>query len=217
MTFLMAGHETVSAGLAWVWYLLSKNPDARNRVHAEVDQVLGERTPTAEDLPKLPYISMVIDETMRLYPPLFVIPRTPITPDVIGGYDIPAGSTFVALCPYVTHRHTAFWENPEGFDPERFTPERSKGRHRFAYFPFGGGPRKCIGDYFGLMTMQLVVAMVAQRYRLDLVPGFPVSPQPAISLRPRHGLQMIVEPRTTTPRGRPAEQAQGVPLEHPPV
>ncbi len=209
MTFLMAGHETVSAGLAWVWYLLSMNPAARDRVHAEVDTVLGDRTPTAEDVPKLEYISMVIDETLRLYPPLFVIPRTPIKPDVIGGYDIPAGSTFVALCPYVTHRHPEFWENPEGFDPERFTPERSKGRHRFAYFPFGGGPRKCIGDYFGLMTMQLVVAMVAQRFRLDMVPGFPVSPQPAISLRPRHGLLMNVESRSDRP-GQRTENTEGV-------
>ncbi|CAN5388285.1 hypothetical protein BH23ACT7_BH23ACT7_26100 [soil metagenome] len=196
MTFLMAGHETVSAGLSWVWYLLSKNPDAWERVCAEVDEVLDGRVPTVDDLPQLRYVRMVVDETLRLYPPLFVIPRTPLEPEEIGGYDIPAGNTFIALCPYVTHRHPEFWENPEGFDPERFTPERSAGRHRFAYFPFAAGPRKCIGDYFGLMEMQFVVAMVAQRYRPDLVAGFPVSPQPAISLRPRHGLLMTLSPRS---------------------
>jgi cytochrome P450 len=207
MTMLMAGHETVSAGLSWVWYLLSVNPDAARKLHAEVDEVLQGRTPTLEDTQKLKYTSMVVDETMRLYPPLFVIPRTPIQPDVIGGYDIPAGSTFIALCPYVTQRHPDFWDNPEGFDPERFTPERSEGRHKFAYFPFAAGPRKCIGDYFGLLEMQLVVAMVAQRYQLDLLPGFPVSPQPAISLRPRHGLMMTLKKRG---QARPdAEAARG--------
>jgi cytochrome P450 len=194
MTFLMAGHETVSAGLAWVWYLLSKNPECWDRVVEEVTTVLDGRVPTIDDLPNLKYVSMVIDETMRLYPPLFVLPRTPIEGEMIGGYYIPSGSTFLALCPYVTHRHTDFWDNPEGFEPERFTPERVKERHRFAYFPFAAGPRKCIGDYFALIEMQIIVAMVAQRYRPDLLPGFPVTPQPAISLRPRHGLQMTVKP-----------------------
>lgn len=207
MTFLMAGHETVSAGLAWVWYLLSTHPNIARKVRAEVDTVLGDRVPTVEDIPNLKWVSMVIDETMRLYPPLFVIPRTPIVDDEIGGYRIPSGSTFIALCPYVTHRHPDFWENPEGFDPERFTPERSAGRHRFAYFPFAAGPRKCIGDYFGLMEMQVIVAMVMQRYRVDLVQGFPVSPQPALSLRPRHGLQMHVATRTDRPTGAEAAPA----------
>lgn len=195
MTFLMAGHETVSAGMSWVWYLLSINPECAARVVAEVDEVLGDRAPTVDDIPKLQYVSQVIAESMRLYPPLFVLPRTPLEGEVIRGYFIPSGSTFIALCPYVTHRHRDFWDNPEGFDPDRFEPAKVKERHRFAYFPFGGGPRKCIGDQFGLTLMRVIVAMTVQRYRLDLAPGFPVHPQPAISLRPRHGLLMRIRTR----------------------
>ncbi|HUG83875.1 MAG TPA: cytochrome P450, partial [Euzebya sp.] len=193
------GHETVSAGMSWVWYLLSLNPDVTERVAAEVDEVLGDRAPQPEDIPKLVYTGQVIDETMRLYPPLFVQPRTPLEPEVIRGYHIPAGSTFLALCPYVTHRHREFWDNPEGFDPDRFAPAKAKERHRFAYFPFGGGPRKCIGDQFALVQMKVITAMTLQRYRLDLAPGFPVTPQPAISLRPRHGLQMRIRDRERVP------------------
>jgi cytochrome P450 len=195
MTFLMAGHETVSAGMSWVWYLLSTNPDCAARVVDEVEDVLDGRDPTVEDLPRLEYISRVIDESMRLYPPLFVLPRTPLQGEVIRGYYIPSGTTFIALCPYVTHRHKEFWDNPEGFDPDRFEPANVKQRHRFAYFPFGGGPRKCIGDQFGLIEMRVIVAMTVQRYRLELAPGFPVYPQPAISLRPRHGLLMRIRDR----------------------
>lgn len=195
MTFLMAGHETVSAGMSWVWYLLSTNPDCAARVQEEVDRVLGGRPPTVDDIPKLQYISQVIDESMRLYPPLFVLPRTPLEGEEIRGYYIPSGSTFIALCPYVTHRHKEFWDNPEGFDPDRFEPAKVKDRHRFAYFPFGGGPRKCIGDQFGLVQMRVIVAMTVQRYRLDLAPGFQVAPQPAISLRPRNGLLMSIHDR----------------------
>ena len=170
MTFLMAGHETVSAGMSWVWYLLSTNPDCAARVVAEVDDVLGDRPPTVDDVPRLGYISRVIDESMRLYPPLFVLPRTPLEGEMIRGYHIPSGTTFIALCPYVTHRHKEFWDNPEGFDPDRFEPAKVKERHRFAYFPFGGGPRKCIGDQFGLVQMRVIVAMTVQRYRLDPLP-----------------------------------------------
>ncbi len=196
MTFMMAGHETVSAGMSWVWYLLSVNPQATERIVEEIDTVLGDRTPGVDDLPKLTFIQQVIDETLRLYPPLFVQPRTPLEDRQFRGYTIPAkGSPFVALCPYVTHRHRDFWDNPEGFDPDRFTPEKIKERHRYAYFPFGGGPRKCIGDQFALVQMKIMVAMTLQRYRLDLAPGFPVQPQPAISLRPRHGLLMSVRAR----------------------
>jgi cytochrome P450 len=187
--FLIAGHETVSAALTWTWYLLSKNPEPWRRLRAEVLEVLGDRTPTIDDLPKLQYTTMVLSEAMRLYPPIFVLMRSPVEDDKVGGYDLPAGSN-VVLCPYVTHRHPAFWENPEGFDPLRFTPERSAGRHRMAYFPFAAGPRKCIGDTFAMMEMPLVVAMIAQRYRLDLVPGQQVQAQPAISLRPRNSLMM---------------------------
>jgi cytochrome P450 len=191
--FFIAGHETVSSALTWTWYLLSMNPEAWYRVVAEVQQVLGDRTPTMDDLPRLEYITMVLNEAMRLYPPIWVLMRSPQEDDQVGDYDLPAGST-VVLCPYVTHRHPGFWENPEGFDPERFTPERSANRHRMAYFPFAAGPRKCVGESFAMMELQLVVAMVAQRFRLDLVPGQLVFPQPTISLRPRDPLLMVARP-----------------------
>jgi cytochrome P450 len=136
---------------------------------------------------------MVIEEAMRLYPPAWAIGRNTIGEDEIGGYHIPADS-IVAISSYVTHRLPAYWDNPEGFDPERFTPERSEGRPRFAYFPFGGGPRICIGNNFAMMEMQLVLATIAQRYRLDLMPGQVIEPEPMVTLRPRNGIQMIVRP-----------------------
>ncbi len=193
MTFIFAGHETVSTGLTWVWYLLSKHPAVWRRLRAEVDDSLDGRVPTVADLPRLEYTSAVIHEALRLYPPIWLIARTPLQDDEVGGYHVPAG-TFVFCPPYVVQRHPGFWDNPEGFDPGRFAPERAAGRHRYAFFPFGGGPRKCIGDYFGLMEMQLVVAMIAQRYRLDLVPGHRVVPQPVVSLRVRDGLPMTLTP-----------------------
>lgn len=193
--FFIAGHETVSSALSWTWYLLSKNPDSWRRLRAEVDEVLGGRTPTADDVPKLEYTTRVLLESMRLYPPIFVLMRCPKEDDEIGGYHVPAGSN-VVLCAYVTHRHPDFWENPEGFDPDRFTPERSKGLHRMAYFPFSGGPRKCIGNTFAMLQMPIVLAMVTQRFRLNLVPGTKVVPEPAISLRPRDPLKMTLEPST---------------------
>jgi cytochrome P450 len=136
---------------------------------------------------------MVLYEAMRMYPPIWVFMRSPQQDDEVGGYFLPARST-VILCPYLTHRHPAFWENPEGFDPERFTSERSANRHRMAYIPFSGGPRKCVGESFAMMEMQLVVAMIAQRFRLELVPGQRVFPQPTISLRPRDPVLMVARP-----------------------
>jgi cytochrome P450 len=194
MGFLIAGHETVSAALTWTWYLLTQNPESWRRLEAETESVLNGRTPVLEDVPKLVYTRMVLDEAMRLYPPIFVLMRSPQQDDEIGGYHIPAKSN-VVICPYVTHRHPDFWENPEGFDPERFSPERSEGRHRTAYLPFATGPRKCIGDTFALLEMQLAVAMAVQRFRLSLVPAHPMVPQPAISLRPRDGLMMKIARR----------------------
>jgi cytochrome P450 len=190
--FLIAGHETVSAGLTWTWYLLSRNPESWRRVRAEVDAVLGGRTPVLEDVPKLEYTTLVLQEAMRLYPPIFVLMRCNQEEDEVGGYRIPAKSN-VVICPYVTHRHPEFWDNPEGFDPERFTPERSAGRHRTAYLPFAVGPRKCIGDTFAMLEMQMIVAMAVQRFRLRLAPGQPVVAHPAISLRPKEELMMKIE------------------------
>jgi cytochrome P450 len=190
--FFIAGHETVSSALSWTWYLLSKNPEAWRRMRAEIDEVLGGRTPTAADVPKLDYTNRVLLESMRLYPPIFVLMRCAKEDDEVGGYHVPAGSNIV-LCPYVTHRHPDFWENPEGFDPDRFTSERTKGLHRMAYFPFSGGPRKCIGNSFAMMQMPIVLAMVTQRFRLNLMQGEEPVPEPAISLRPRDPLLMTLE------------------------
>ena len=193
-TFLGAGHETTAVTLAWVWYLLSKHPSVERQVHAEVDAVLGGRTPTVEDIPRLAYTRLVIQETLRLYPPAWGMSRGIADNDEIDGYPIPAGALMV-LSPYVTHRHPAFWDNPEGFEPERFTPERVAERPRYAYFPFGGGPRQCIGNEFALMEAQLIVAMVVQRYRLQLVPGQHIEPDPIFTLRPSSGVQVTLHAR----------------------
>lgn len=191
LTLLLAGHETTANTLAWTWYLLSMHPAVARELRRELQKVLGGRAPTVDDLPNLPYTRMVIEESMRLYPPAWVLSRNAIHADRIGGYDIPAGAA-VILSPYVTHRRAAFWDNPEGFDPERFDPERSAGRPRFAYFPFGGGPRLCIGAAFAMTEAQLVLATVAQRVELQLVPGHPVETEALVTLRPRHGVRMTV-------------------------
>ena len=190
--FFIAGHETVSSALTWAWYLLSKHPDSLRRVADEADRVIGDRTPTEEDLPRLEFTTRVLLEAMRMYPPIFVLMRCAQEDDTIGGYDVPAGSNIV-LCPYVTHRHPDFWTNPEGFDPDRFTPERAAGLHRMAFFPFSGGARKCIGNRFAMTQMPLVLAMVSRRFDVSLVPGVPVVPEPAISLRPRDPVLVTIE------------------------
>lgn len=194
MTLILAGHETTGAALTWTWYLLSQNAEARSKLHAELDQVLSGRAPGLDDLDRLPYTRMVFAESMRLYPPAWGLPREAIADDTLGGYHIPAGS-LVNLSQWVTHRHPDFWEKPEQFDPERFTPERSEGRPRFAYFPFGGGARQCIGNNFALMEAQLALATLAQRLTLDLVPGHPVELDPTFTLRPRHGMLMTINER----------------------
>jgi cytochrome P450 len=191
MTLLIAGYETVSTALVWTWYLLSQYPEVEHRLHSELDIVLGGHQPTVEYLADLSYTRMVIEEALRLYPPAWIFGRKAIADDEIGGYSIPANSIIV-LSPYITHRHPAFWENPEVFDPERFLPKRSADRPHFAYFPFGGGPRMCIGNNFALMEMQLILATVVQRYKLRLVPGHPAKPEAFLSLRPRYGLPMTL-------------------------
>jgi cytochrome P450 len=192
-TLLIAGHETTATTLGWTFYLLSKHPEIEERLRAEIAEVLGDRAPTAEDVPKLKYTTMVLYESLRLYPPLWIVSRMPIEDDVIGDYDVPAGTSMI-ICSYLTHRHPEFWDNPEGFDPERFTPEAMKARHRYAYIPFGGGPRGCIGFPFAMMEMPLVLARILQEFRLRLVPGYPSGqPESAISLRQRHGSLMLPE------------------------
>jgi cytochrome P450 len=193
MTFLLAGHETSANALSWSLHLLAANPDARERLEHEVDAALGGRAPTIDDLPILPFARMVIEEALRLYPPVWAVERHAFGPDVLGGYAIPAGAGIVTS-PYLTHRHPGIWEQPLEFRPERFTPERVAERPPFAYFPFGGGPRQCIGNTFALVETQLVLAAIVQRFRLDPAPGARVRAQARVTLRPE-GLRMTVRPR----------------------
>ena len=191
MTFLLAGHETTAVALSWTWYLLARHPQVAERLRAEVATALGGRTPTLEDLPRLQYARMVVEETMRLYPPVWGFFRQALGPDRLGEYTVPKG-TLLFISPYITHRHPRVWEDPERFDPERFAPERVRERPRFAYLPFSGGPRLCIGNEFALMEAQLAVAMTLQRYRLELVAGARVEPESRLTLRPRGGMAMRV-------------------------
>lgn len=194
LTLLLAGHETTSTLLSWTWYLLSRSPDAERRLHEELATVLGGRIPGVDDLAKLPYTRRVLDESLRLYPPAWSLARNAVADDTIGGYTIPAHAA-VILCPYTLHRHPDYWIDPERFDPDRFLPERVEARPRWAYIPFGGGPRQCIGNSFALMEAQLALATLAQRFQPRLAPGHTVLPEPVITLRPRDGLQMIIEAR----------------------
>jgi cytochrome P450 len=194
-TFLLAGQETTSLALTWTWYLLSQHPLAQRRLEEEIDVVLNGRPPEYSDLANLPYMRMVIDEAMRLYPPAWGFSRQALADDELGGFRLPRG-WLAFVIPYVLHRLPAFWQDPEAFDPERFSPERSADRPKFVYIPFGAGPRQCIGNQFALIETQLSVATFAQAYRLHLQPGHRVDPWPLITLRPRFGMPMIIERRT---------------------
>jgi cytochrome P450 len=195
MTFFLAGHETTSLALAWTWYLVSQHPSVERALEQEVDAVLGGRAPGFADLERLPYTRMVIEESMRLYPPAWGFSRQALDHDVIGGYPLPAG-WLVFVIPYVMHRLPAYWEDPDRFDPTRFTPEHTAARPKFVYLPFGAGPRQCIGNQFAMVEAQLIVATLAQRFRLRLVPGNRVEPWPLITLRPRYGIKMVFEERS---------------------
>jgi cytochrome P450 len=194
VTLWAAGQTTTAAALAWTWYLLAQHPEAASALQGELATVLGGRRPTPQDLPRLRYTRLVLEESLRLYPPTWVTARTPSAADEIGGHALPAHAVLL-LSPYVLQRHPAFWEHPEQFNPERFTPARAVGRPRFAYFPFGGGPRQCIGQHLAMLEMVMVLAMMAQAYELRLVPGHPVEPEARITLRPRHGLLMTLRHR----------------------
>jgi cytochrome P450 len=194
LTLILAGHETTATALSWTWYLLGQHPEVEAKLHAELDAVLDGRAPTMSDLANLNYTGMVIDEAMRFYPPVWAIGRAAIDDDEIMGYRIPKGSNLL-LSQYHAHRHPSFWENPERFEPERFAAERAGGRPRYAYFPFGGGPRMCIGNIFALTEAQLVLATVAPRYRLRLDASHRVEPNPLVTLRPRNGVKVLLERR----------------------
>src|ERR1044071_5802252 len=187
MTIFLAGHETTANALAWTWYLLSQNPEVEAKLHQELEEVLEGRPPTAEDYTRLRYTEMVVAESMRLYPPAWAVGRLALEDVEVGGYLIPRGALVLAS-QYVMHRDPRFWPEPERFDPERFTPEAKAARPQFAYFPFGGGPRRCIGEGLAWMEGVLVVATLAQARRLRLGEGRRVQPQTGGPLRPRRGL-----------------------------
>ena len=198
ITMILAGHETTANLLSWTFHLLSKHPDIERRVRAEALAVLGDRDPVLEDVKALEYTRMVIEEALRLYPPAWVFERQAVAADSLGGFPIEPGS-IVALCPYVLHRHPDHWENPEGFDPERFSPERAANRPRYAYLPFGGGPRTCVGNHFAMMEAQILLAMIVREHRLELEPSHKVELDPVITLRPKTGIRVRRRPAAATP------------------
>ena len=194
LTIFLAGYETVANALAWTWLLLAQNPDAEAKLHSEIDSVLGGRLPTLEDIPQLRYTEMVLAESMRLYPPAWAMGRQATCDVEIGPYKLPAG-TYIFFSQYIIQRNADFFPEPLRFDPERFTAERKAGRPRFAYFPFGGGNRQCIGESFAWMEAILSLVTLAQRWRLKLIPGQQIDVQPKITLRPKYGIRMVPELR----------------------
>jgi cytochrome P450 len=194
MTLFLAGHETTANALSWTWYLLASNPEVEARFHQEVDTVLGGRRPAFEDLPQLRYAEMVLAESMRLYPPAWGLGRRSLLDQALGGVAIPADS-LVLMSPYLVQRDPRFFPDPLRFDPLRFTPEAKAARPKFAYFPFGGGARQCIGEPFAWMEGVLILATLAQRWRFRLEGGETVVPQALITLRPRHGVRVRAERR----------------------
>jgi len=194
ITLFLAGHETTANALSWTWWLLAQNAAVEATLHEELHGVLGDRTPSLEDLPKLTYTNQIITESMRLYPPAWGVARTAIEDHEIAGYRVPKGSG-VSFAQWTVHRDARWYDAPEEFRPERWEGDLLKRLPRFAYFPFGGGPRKCIGNTFALMEAALILATIAQRYRFQLVPGHPVVPLASITLRPRHGVRVKLEQR----------------------
>ncbi|MHC0431261.1 cytochrome P450 [Streptomyces sp. O3] len=195
ITLLLAGHETTASTLGWVLHLLDRHPEARARVRAEAVAVLGERTPGLADLHGLTYTTRVVQEAMRLYPPVWVLPRVAQVDDEVGGYHVAAGAD-VLVCPYVLHRNPALWDDPERFDPDRFEPDRVADRPRYAYIPFGAGPRFCVGSNLGMMEAVFVTALLTRDLELRTVPGHDAVAEPMLSLRMRGGLPMTVAPVT---------------------
>jgi cytochrome P450 len=188
MTIFLAGHETTANALTWAWYLISGAPAVEAKLHDEIDRALQGRLPTMKDIASLPYVERVVTESMRLYPPAWLIGRRAIADYELGEYAVPA-RTLLVMSPFVTQRDARFYTDPERFDPERWTPNFRATLPKFAYFPFGGGPRQCIGESFAWMELILLVATIAQRWRLQLVPGHPVVPEPLVTLRTKHGVR----------------------------
>ena len=189
ITILLAGHETTANALTWTWYLLSQHPEVEKRLHEEIDTVLDGRIPTLADISRLTVVEQVITESMRLYPPAWIIGRRAIDEYALGAYKLPPRA-MIFMSPYVTQRDPRFFRDPERFDPSRWDHATAGELPKFAYFPFGGGARQCIGEHFAWMELVLLVATIAQRWQLRLVPNHPVVPQPLITLRAKHGIAM---------------------------
>jgi len=194
MTLFLAGHETTALALSWTWYLLSEHPQVEAKLIGELNTVLGGRSPRVEDLPELRYADAIIKESLRLYPPAWAFGRQATQACEVAGYSVPKGRQ-VFFFPWVVHRDPRFFDDPEQFRPERWAGEKMKQLPRYAYFPFSGGPRVCIGNSFAMMEAVLVLATIAQRYRLKLVPDQAVKPWPVFTLMPRHGIKMVLEKR----------------------
>jgi cytochrome P450 len=191
VTILLAGHETTASTLSWTWYLLSRHPEAAQAIRAEAREVLGDRAPGHEDLARLPYTTTVIQETMRLYPPVWGLTRKAVAADEIDGYRVPAGAD-VMISPYTLHRHPGFWPEPNEFRPERFATSAAVTTHRYAYIPFGAGPRVCVGSHLGMMEATLIAAMVARDFRFEIAANLRPEPEAMLSLRVRGGLPVKV-------------------------
>ena len=191
LTFLLAGYETTATALSWTWYLLASHPSARQRVRDEVESVIGDRAPTVADVSSLTTTRMVIEESMRLYPPIWAVARQAVGDDEIGGFAIPARST-VVLSPFVTHRHPGVWSEPDVFDPDRFAPDRAALLPKGAYFPFLGGPHQCIGNEFAMLEMRIVLAMVLRKFDVELLPGQVVQPRASLTIRPSGPVRLVL-------------------------
>jgi cytochrome P450 len=195
LTIFVAGHETTALALMWTWYVLSMHPEHEAGMHAELGAVLGGRDPEWPDVAKLVYTRMILQESMRQYPAVHTLAfRRALKDDVLCGMPIPKGS-LVTIIPWLIHRHRTLWDNPDRFDPERFTPEAIARRDRLAYLPFGFGPRICIGASFAMTEAMLILATLAQRFRLRVAPGCRVEPRAVFTLHTKNGMQMTVEPR----------------------
>lgn len=194
ITLFLAGHETTASSLSWTWWLLAQNPRVEAKLHAELDEVLCGRAPSMDDLARLPYTSNIITESMRLYPPAWGLARIAVEDHELGGYSVRKGMG-VAMAQWVVHRDTRWYNMPEEFRPERWEGDFAKSIPRFAYFPFGGGPRQCIGNSFALMEATLILATIAQKFSLRLVLDHPVVPLASITLRPRYGVRVVLEER----------------------
>jgi cytochrome P450 len=194
VTFMLAGHETTANGLAWMWHLLSSHPEQRDRLFAEVDDVLGGRVPTADDAERLEWTAACFQEALRLRGPVWILEREAIGDDEIDGHHIPAGATILVPI-HLVHHDQRMWPDPERFDPRRFLPDRVHDHPREAFLPFGAGRRVCIGAGFSILEATLITAMIAQRFALDPAPGARVVPETTITLRPRHGLPMMLRRR----------------------